>query len=69
MVKKDNIKLVINGKKRDLINKCNLRKGDNIIRMKIENEIRDLKEMFYACDKLKNIDELKYLKTKYCFNF
>ena len=37
--------------------------------MKIKNKIKDLENMFYECKNLKNIDELKYLNTKYCNNF
>ena len=36
--------------------------------MKIKNRIKDLGHMFYECENLKNIDELKYLNTKYCNN-
>ena len=66
---KDNIELDINGEKSKLINKYKLRKGENNIKMKIKNKITDLKYMFYECKNLKNIDELKYLNTKYCNNF
>ena len=66
---KDNIELNINGIKNNLINKYHLKKGENEVKMKIKNKITDLSYMFYGCNKLKNIDELKYLKTKYCFNF
>ena len=37
--------------------------------MKIKNRIKDLGHMFYECKNLENIDELKYLNTKYCNNF
>ena len=37
--------------------------------MKIKNKITDLQDMFVGCKNLKNIDELKYLNTKYCNNF
>ena len=37
--------------------------------MKIKNKIKDLQYMFHECDKLKKIDELEYLNTKYCNNF
>ena len=66
---KDKIELNINGKKNNLINKYKLIKGENRIKMKIKNKITDLKYMFHKCNKLKNIDELKYLDTKYCNNF
>ena len=37
--------------------------------MKIKNKIRDLGYIFYECKNLKNIDELKYLNTKYSNNY
>ena len=66
---KDNIELEINGKKNNLINRYRLREGENKIKMKIKNRIKDLGNMFYVCNTLKNIDELKYLNTKYCNNY
>ena len=68
-INKDNIELNINGNKSDLIDKYKLREGENKIKMKIKNKIRDLGYMFYKSENLKNIDELKYLNTKYCNNF
>ena len=65
----DNIELEINKEKTKLINKYKLNKGENIIKMKIINKIKDLRNMFHQCEKLKNIDELKYLDTKYCNDF
>ena len=37
--------------------------------MIIKNKIKDLRYMFYSCNNLNNIDELKYLNVKYCTNF
>ena len=37
--------------------------------MIIEKKIKDLQHMFSWCNNLKNIEELKYLNTKYCTNF
>ena len=34
--------------------------------MVIKNKIIDLQNMFESCQNLKNIDEVKYLNTKYC---
>ena len=65
---KNNIKLKINGNQIDLVNKYKLKKGKNNILMKIKNRLTSLEKMFYKCDKLKNIDDLKYLNTKYCIN-
>ena len=64
-----NIELEINGKKSKLIKEYKLKKGENNIKMKIKNKITDLQYMFDGCKNLKNIDELKYLNTKYCNNF
>ena len=36
--------------------------------MKIKNKITNLSYMFYDCFTLKNINELKYLITKYTNN-
>ena len=66
---KNNIELDINGKRSKLVKEYKLRKGENNIKMKIKNKITDLHDMFYGCENLKNIDELKYLNTKYCNNF
>ena len=67
---KDNIELYVNDVKLcQLIGKYNLKKGDNIITIKIINPIINLEYMFYNCDKLININELRYLDTKYCNNF
>ena len=35
----------------------------------IKNKIKSLERMFDNCDKLIDINELKYLNTKYCNNF
>ena len=34
-----------------------------MIKLKIKNKIINLSYMFYECETLKNIDELKYLNT------
>ena len=57
---KDNIELIINGEKTELINKYKLRKGENNIILIIKNKIDNLSNMFYKCKSLKNIDGLKY---------
>ena len=62
---KNNIELKINGNKNKLVNKYKLKKGDNKITMIIKNRIKDLRHMFNKCYNLKNIEELKYLNTKY----
>ena len=65
---KDNIDLVINGVKNNLTNKYALKKGENIVKMIIKNNITNLSKMFCKCDKIKNIDDLKYLNSKYFLN-
>ena len=37
--------------------------------MIIKNKIKDLRYMLDSCNNLKNIEELKYLNTKYYTNF
>ena len=66
---KNNIELIINDKKSELIDKYNLKVGINNIQIIIKNKIINFEEMFYGCISLKNIDELKYLNTKYINNF
>ena len=61
---KNNIELIINGNKNNLIEKYNLRKGENKIKIIIKNKIKNLKFMFDECKSLKNIEEIKYLDTK-----
>ena len=65
----NNIELNINGVKSKLISKYKLKKGENNIILKIKNKIKDLRHMFNNCKNLQNINELKYLNTKYCTNF
>ena len=63
-----NIDLFINGKESALVNECELKEGDNIITLKIKNDLTYLSFMFMGCSSLKNIEELKYLdvsKSKY----
>jgi len=69
MNNKNNIELIINGIKSKLISKCKLKKGINNIEIIIKNNFRNLEYMFYKCNKLKNIDELKYLNTEKVINF
>ena len=65
---KDNIEIMIEGKKNCLMDKYKLKKGENRIEMILKNKITNLEEMFYECKALKNIEELKYLNTKDCNN-
>ena len=66
---KNNIDLIINGVKENLIVKYKLKKGENNILLVIKNKIIHLEYMFYKCSSLRNIDELKYLNTKDINNF
>ena len=66
---KNNIDLIINGKKTKLIKKYKLLDGDNNVTIVIKNKITNLEYMFYDCKSLKNIDELEILNTKDVNNF
>jgi len=55
---KNNIELIINGNKNELISKYKLRKGENNIKIIIKNKISNLEDMLYKCKSLKNIKEL-----------
>jgi len=66
---KNNIELIINGIKSELVKEYELRGGENKIEIKIKNKITNLEYMFYKCNSLKNIEELKYLDTKEINNF
>ena len=66
---KNNIELNINGKYSELKKDYELKEGNNTIKIKIKNRITSLDYMFYGCDKLKDINELQYLNTKYCNGF
>ena len=66
---KNNIELIINGIKNNLIENYKLQKGENNIKLLIKNKITNLEYMFEWCSCLKNIDGLKYLDTKDITNF
>ena len=66
---KNNIELIINGNKNDLIKCYDLKRGVNKIKIIMKNKITNLEYMFYDCKSLKNIEELKYLDTKDINNF
>ena len=65
----NNIELNINGDKSKLISKYKLKKGENNIILIIKNKLKDLRYMFKNCENLQNINELKYLNTKYYNTF
>ena len=58
---KDNISLIINGAQNQLVNKCQLNKGENTVRIIIKNKLTNISHIFSSCKYLKNINELKYL--------
>ena len=58
---KNNIKLNINGTDTKLVKSYKLKFGNNNIKLLIMNKLTDLSRMFYKCDTLYNIEELKYL--------
>ena len=60
---KNNINLMINGKKSPLVENYYLKKGENNITICMKNKLTNLSYMFSDCKTLYNIDELKYLKT------
>ena len=66
---KNNITLKINGKQSPLISKYKLNKGENDIIICIKNKLTNLSNMFKSCGTLYNIDELKYLNTKFVTDF
>ena len=61
---RDNLELIINGIQINLVSRYKLRKGNNNIRILIKKKLINLEYMFYQCDTLKNIAELKYLNVK-----
>jgi len=61
---KNNIELIINENKNELIYRCKLKKGENNIKIIIKNKLINLEYMFYNCISLKNIKELEYLDTR-----
>ncbi len=66
---KANLELIIDGKKMELKDKYNLKKGENYIKVKIKNKLTNLSYMFNDCKSLKGIEDLKYLNTECCSNF
>ena len=65
----NNIELMINGEKSKLISEYALNVGENDITIKIKKKLTNLEYMFEYCNSLYNINDLKYLNTKYCNNF
>ena len=63
---KENLELIINGKRNKLISNCQLQNGENIIKLiiKNKNKLTDLSNMFNWCDSLKDIKGLSNLDVK-----
>ena len=66
---KNNIELMINGIKSNLVSTSKLKKGYNIIQMIIKTKITNLEYMFSDCSNLINIDDLKYLDIREITSF
>ena len=66
---KNNIELIINGNRNDLIKCYYLKRGVNKIKIIMKKKITNLEYMFYDCKSLKNIEELKYIDTNDINNF
>ena len=66
---RNNISLTINNKTIPIIDQLMLNSGENKIILSIKNQLTNLSYMFYNCNKLKNINELKYLDTTKVTNF
>jgi hypothetical protein len=61
---RNNIELIIDGKKNVLVDSMQLKKGDNTITILFKNKLTNLSHMFNGCSTLKNISELSYLDTR-----
>ena len=66
---RDNITLIINGEKSELVEEYELKNGRNNIQIIINNQLTNLKDMFRNVISLENIEELKYLNTEKVNNF
>ena len=66
---KDNITLIINGKKSELIENYNLKKGKNNIQMIIDIQLTNLRGMFANVGSLENMEELCHLNTEKVTDF
>jgi surface protein len=66
---KNNIELIINGKKSQLTDNYRLSKGENVIKLIINNDLTNLEYMFYECKNLVNIDGLNNLDTSHVTNY
>ena len=53
----------------EIIDKYDLKEGNNNIKLIIKNNLNNMSYMFYGCKSLYNIEELKYLDVSKCTNF
>ena len=65
----NNINLIINGKKSPLVPRYDLEEEENNVTICIKNTLTNLSFMFFQCDTLFNIEELKYLNTENVYDF
>ena len=65
----NNINLIINGKNSPLVPRYDLEEGENTVTICIKNTLTNLSYMFFQCDNLFNIDELKNLNTENVSDF
>ena len=65
---KNNINLIINGIKNNLIDGYKLKKGENKIKIIIKNKITNLEDMFRKCKSLK-YRRIKIFRYKRCKKF
>ena len=65
----NNITLIFDDIIYPLVDKLELKEGENKIQLIIKNPLTNLSLMFFNCKTLYNIDELKYLNTNHCFDF
>ena len=67
---KENIEIIVNDKKLYTLFNCQyLEEGDNNVKLIIKKDLDNLSNMFYGCDCLKDITELKYLNVKNVYDF
>ena len=65
----DNIDLIINDEPNKLVNKYQLDKGENTIKIILNDDLKDLSYMFSSCKSLKSINGLKYLDVSNIIDF
>ena len=61
---KNNIEIMINGIKSELIDECKLKKGKNIIEIIIKNRIINMEQMFCICSIFDKYRRIKAFRCK-----